>query len=485
MYSLNSKYGKLCLSVDEVAFEMGVSEEAVKSLVDEGKLLPVKVGDEILITVSALERFLGICQQNLDISSDLSYHTTNSADGWIIDTAEGDEKMLKGSVTYVKGSDRWIAQFDMGKTPDGKRIRKSKSFKTEDEARNALALELAKIYPESSAPEIKVPTYEELANEFLNARNSTATGRTWDTYIFYSKYSINSFGKKRIDEIDKSDVIKMFDTLKVKYKDSTLKKTKTIAGMVFDYAIEKGFIKNNVIKAVKKIPKSEVNVSEDDIYKALTDEEMKYILSIGKENKSFNGMLFMLAYTGMRPGELRALKVSDIDLEKETVHIQRAASVENVYDSNGKRIGKREYVKDTKNGSYGHRILHVPRYVLEMALKQREYMLSDKKYRRAKKSVYLFPDTNGDFIREYGFNKRWRMFREKNNLDFKKYFPYVFRHTMCTNLIKAGTPVATVQRIIGDNTVDVIMKVYTHINSSDIADAMEDVYNAYTSLLSK
>ena len=63
--------------------------------------------------------------------------------------------------------------------------------------------------------------------------------------------------------------------------------------------------------------------------------------------------------------------------------------------------------------------------------------------------------------------------------------PYVFRHTMCTNLIKAGTPVATVQRIIGDNTVDVIMKVYTHINSSDIADAMEDVYNAYTSLLSK
>lgn len=26
---------------------------------------------------------------------------------------------------------------------------------------------------------------------------------------------------------------------------------------------------------------------------------------------------------------------------------------------------------------------------------------------------------------------------------------------------------------------------HTHINSSDIADAMEDVYNAYTSLLSK
>jgi integrase/recombinase XerC/integrase/recombinase XerD len=117
-----------------------------------------------------------------------------------------------------------------------------------------------------------------------------------------------------------------------------------------------------------------------------------------------------------------------------------------------------------------------------MALAQREYILSDKKYKKAKKSVYLFPDTKGDFIREFAFNKRWRTFREKNDLDYNTYFPYVFRHTMCTNLIKSGTSVATVQRIIGDNTVDVIMKVYTHINSTDIADAMGGVHHNYANL---
>lgn len=191
----------------------------------------------------------------------------------------------------------------------------------------------------------------------------------------------------------------------------------------------------------------------------------------------------MLAYTGMRPGELRALKVSDIDLDKESVHIQRAASFENIYDDNGKRSGRREYVKDTKNGSYGHRILTVPRFVLEMALAQRERMLSDKKYKDAQNSVYLFPDMKGDFIRDYAFNKRWRIFREKNNLDYNIYFPYVFRHTMCTNLIKKGIPVATVQRIMGDNTIDVIMNVYTHINSEDIADAMGGIHNSYNNLL--
>lgn len=245
-------------------------------------------------------------------------------------------------------------------------------------------MELAKIYPAGIPSEVKIPTYEEVAIEFLNARNSTATGRSWDSYKDFSKYSIIYLGKKHIDKIEKSDVIKMFDSLKKEFKDSTLKKTKTVAGMVFNYAIEKGFISKNPVKAVKKLPKSEISIKEDDNYKALTDEELENILFLSRNDKSINGMIYMLAYTGMRPGELRGLKVSDIDLEKCTVRIQRAATEENVYYSSGKRISERAYIKDTKNGDYGHRTLSVPKFVLEMALAQREHMLSGKNVKKLK-----------------------------------------------------------------------------------------------------
>ena len=32
---------------------------------------------------------------------------------------------------------------------------------------------------------------------------------------------------------------------------------------------------------------------------------------------------------------------------------------------------------------------------------------------------------------------------------------------MCTRLILAGQPIPVIQRIMGDNTIDVIMKIYT------------------------
>jgi integrase len=40
-------------------------------------------------------------------------------------------------------------------------------------------------------------------------------------------------------------------------------------------------------------------------------------------NKQFKNMLLVLAYTGIRPGELRALSWGDVDVEKRVIHIQR------------------------------------------------------------------------------------------------------------------------------------------------------------------
>ncbi|MGK4476291.1 Arm DNA-binding domain-containing protein [Aeromonas molluscorum] len=40
-------------------------------------------------------------------------------------------------------------------------------------------------------------------------------------------------------------------------------------------------------------------------------------------NEQFKNMLLVLAYTGIRPGELRALSWGDVDVEKRVIHIQR------------------------------------------------------------------------------------------------------------------------------------------------------------------
>lgn len=48
---------------------------------------------------------------------------------------------------------------------------------------------------------------------------------------------------------------------------------------------------------------------------------------------------------------------------------------------------------------------------------------------------------------------------------------------MCTRLILAKQPISVVQRIMGDNTTDVIMKVYTHVDAEMAMKATEGFYD--------
>ena len=54
---------------------------------------------------------------------------------------------------------------------------------------------------------------------------------------------------------------------------------------------------------------------------------------------------------------------------------------------------------------------------------------------------------------------------------------YKFRHTMCTRLILDGQPIPVIQRIMGDNTTDVIMKIYTHVNEEMALKATTGFYD--------
>ncbi len=480
---LCTKYGKSALTVAEAAVELGVSVEDVQVCIANGSLQTLNVGSGVLIPIVSIINLLGAKPTNLSTSLETTeegrYTTTPD---WEINVVEEDTDMANGSVTYVKASNRWILQLDLGKTPEGKRIRKSKSFKTEDEARDALAMELAKY---GVKEEIPIVTYNEIAKEFFNKRASTVTDRTWDTYRDFSKYSLKKLGDKPITEISDEDFIMLFNELADAYVDSTLKKTKTSAGIIFDYAIKKGLIKENPAKKVKKLPKSLITIEDDgektSVDRAFPDELLKRIIETSDGYEPLEGIISLFVSTGMRPGELRALKLRDIDFEENTVYIRRAASKRNIYDENGNAIGYIEYIGDTKNGIYGHRKLAVPKKTLELVMKQHNKMIESKDYSGDINTEFLFPGNDGDFLKSQNLQSRWVRFRKKAGIDTKHRL-YDFRHTMCTNLVLQGVPIPVVQKVLGDNTAEVVTGVYTHINSGDIFNAMGVVHEKYNSL---
>lgn len=91
-------------------------------------------------------------------------------------------------------------------------------------------------------------------------------------------------------------------------------------------------LKNPVTKAVK------YNIGkEPKKVRALSIEEQKKFLEVAKNSSNYNQFAFLLQ-TGLRTGELIALKWSDIDFQKRVIHIHR--SMEYRYSVGEWRIGE-------------------------------------------------------------------------------------------------------------------------------------------------
>jgi site-specific recombinase XerD len=55
--------------------------------------------------------------------------------------------------------------------------------------------------------------------------------------------------------------------------------------------------------------------------------------------------------------------------------------------------------------------------------------------------------------------------------------PHIFRHTFCTNLMRSGVDIKTIQYLMGHTTIDMTINTYTHTTYEDV----ERAFNKYCS----
>ena len=92
------------------------------------------------------------------------------------------------------------------------------------------------------------------------------------------------------------------------------------------------------------------------------------------------------------------------------------------------------------------------------------------------RSAFIFPGQNGSFLTLSGAERRLQSYRKACGVEGVTF--YKFRHTMCTRLVLAGQPLSVIQRIMGDNSPDVITRVYTHVGADSALRAMRGYLGA-------
>jgi integrase len=155
-----------------------------------------------------------------------------------------------------------------------------------------------------------------------------------------------------------------------------------------------------------------------------------------------------MASTGMRPGEIIALKRSDIDFEKRNIKVERtrlrAKKDSEVLDGLTKTMASRRYVDMLQTA--------------EEALK--------KQLELTKGSDYIFLNhANRPFYNHDIIGVRFKKILKKSGVKARPL--YNLRHTFASQLISKGADITWVSKMLGHKDVSITLKIYTKFIKED------------------
>lgn len=310
---------------------------------------------------------------------------------------------------------------------------------------------------------------EEAENDYaLNNIQESSYLRRIETLKMIEKHCI---AKVKIKDIDKNIINSFFRYLvDYGYSNSTIKKICCVLRRNITAAYNEGLIENNpfVVYNIKN-PKSRKN---DKVVIPLTIEEQKrfteaaenYIPSLGNtSNKNLQPLIEL--YSGMRMGEINALRLSDVDFKNKKINI--CGTIENGKNYSAFRV---EHTK-TKNG-----MRKIPINVkLEKYLKR-----AVENYTPNEEQLIFFDKENNKPIATQSVNKVIRSICKRANV--RMFSSHTLRHTYATRLVECNVPIKIVQNLLGHNDITITLNTYTSVLDDYESTAMDIINNEFSKM---
>lgn len=347
-----------------------------------------------------------------------------------------------------------------------------RNFATIREARTALKKLKYNSSIDQNEPRENNITFQEVYEEWFEGYVNTVRESTWyKKKRIFANHITPAFGKYRIRTITTAQIQRELN----KWFKSTTHNYKPwfyYTSVIFKYAIQQRYIDDNPASRVIMPKKTRHEEKTPNFWDKNQLQLFFNHLDPNEELERYT-LFRLLAFTGIRRGECLSLTWHDVDLQKNTLSINKTLT----QGVKGKQI-----IQDTKTKK-GTRVIPIDdttaKYLKRWFIEDRKELLM-LGFNSNNPNQLLFHSRNNTF-RSLNTPKKWLdvvMNRiKRDGINLHPISIHGFRHSYASALFSSGATIKEAQVLLGHEDAQTTLNIYTHVTSNQSREATEKLVN--------
>lgn len=340
---------------------------------------------------------------------------------------------------------RWEGRYPMFDGEKGKRIYRSIYGSTYEDVRDKLnvqkkrqeAMGRGRIRIRNSgkgSSSLEKVLFTKAAEQWLEEIQNTKKPSTYVKYkLIYQKYLKPMFFEAEVSAIT-DDVV--WEQIPEDLTDSVKKSIYCVLNQILKFAVRQYLI------PMPNLQSPSVNMRNKPVIVLTRKEQMKLLSVLKQDIDPFKTAIALSLYTGLRLGEICALKWTDIDAENRLVTVNRTVQRLKLDGHRSKTI----LLETDPKSEYSKREIPLSNTVFALLTQ-----FSGKK-------EYIFG--GGKPMDPRTMQNHFKRLLQSAGLPDRNF--HILRHTFATNCIEGGTDVKSLSEILGHSDVQITLNRYVH-----------------------
>ena len=356
-----------------------------------------------------------------------------------------------GENIWKRKDGRWEARYIKGRKEDGKAdygYLYAKTYKEVREKREAVLLKQAV----NTGQEVKkTDGFGTILTSFMRQQKHQVKESTYAHYCYLIESHIRPvLGGITVSEITAARMETFTDEMLTKGRldkkgglsPKTVKDMSVLLKQIIRYATDKGWLTESSVRfAAPKTVKQDIEV--------LTETERTQLEAFSlADDDSYRFGVYLCLYTGLRIGELCALRWSDIDLDSDILLVNR--TILRIRNTDENANTKTKIIIDRPKTEASVRGIPLPVFLV------RELVVRKM---NAKGNDYILTGTTR-YIEPRNYYERYKGYLSQ--CEIQHYTFHALRHTFATRCIECGFDPKSLSEILGHSDVKITLERYVH-----------------------